>query len=277
MPLVRSQPCPLADSSDERLSDTEEVAGSTRLRPCLVAVAQPGRAPVRNAGRRRFEPCRSHRVLALAGGTSRFPQTASTLSASRTSATPWLRSSTGRAPGSYLGTVQVRRPPRPPGRTAMGAVSRLENGWASGPWGSTPLLPSRRHGRAGKAAHCYRAGDSVARRFESCCLRSVPVWSSWSCARLLTARRRFETCRRSCMSPRGRTGDDAGFSTRKLRVRTPPGLVSGRETAPRRFREPETAGSTPADQTLRGGGALPREPHELRRGFESHPRYFQGM
>src|SRR5438046_494696 len=44
------------------------------------------------------------------------------------------------------------------GRTATGAVSRLENGWASGPWGFDSLsFRSWRHGRAGKAARCYRA------------------------------------------------------------------------------------------------------------------------
>jgi hypothetical protein len=43
-------------------------------------------------------------------------------------------------------------------------------------------------------------------------------------ARLLTARRRFDPCRRSSR-PRGRTGDDAGPSTRKLRVRVPPGVL----------------------------------------------------
>jgi hypothetical protein len=47
------------------------------------------------------------------------------------------------------------------GRTATGAVSRLENGWACGPWGFDSLsFRSRRHGRAGKAARCYRVdGD----------------------------------------------------------------------------------------------------------------------
>lgn len=35
------------------------------------------------------------------------------------------------------------------------------------------------------------------RRFESCCLRFVPAWSSGQDARLLIARRRFEACRRS--------------------------------------------------------------------------------
>jgi hypothetical protein len=58
--------------------------------------------------------------------------------------------------------------------------------------------------------------------------------------------------------PRGRTGDDAGFSARKLRVRVPPGVLHvwlwGR-WPPRRLRAPEIAGSTPAGQTLRGGGA----------------------
>ena len=64
-----------------------------------------------------------------------------------------------------------------------------------------------------------------------------------------------ELCRR------GRAGNDAGPSTRKPRVRAPPGVLiagCGGAWPPRRFREPETAGSTPAGQTCcaaRGRGA----------------------
>ena len=62
---------------------------------------------------------------------------------------------------------------------------------------------------------------------ESCCLRVlfVPVWSSRQDARLLLARRRFEACRRSSHAPVVETGDDTGPSTRKLRVRAPPGVL----------------------------------------------------
>ena len=92
-----------------------------------------------------------------------------------------------------------------------------------------PLLPlTFRRGRAGKTRDCY------------------------------SRERRFEPCRRSLARPRGRSGDDAGPSTRKLRVRIPPGvLVSsgcGGAWPPRRRREPETAGSNPAGQ-MRGRGA----------------------
>ena len=96
--------------------------------------------------------------------------------------------------------MQVRLLPKPLlfGRTAIGAVSRLENGRALRPLGvRLPLLPF------------------------------IPAWSRRNDARLLLARGRFEPCRRSSRPscPRGRTGDDAGPSTRKLRVRAPPGVL----------------------------------------------------
>src|SRR5262249_43340983 len=59
------------------------------------------------------------------------------------------------------------------GGAATGAVPRLENGWACGPWG-----------------------------FDSLPFRSDPAWSSRYDARLLPARRRFEPCRRSLLPPR---------------------------------------------------------------------------
>jgi hypothetical protein len=147
--------------------------------------------------------------------------------------------------------LQVRRLPGPLlGRTATGAVSRLENGWALGSWGFDSLsFRSRRHGRAGKAARCYRVGGlRAARRFESCCLRPiVPAWSSWKDARLLPARAQVRALppeldgvrkagnphprtprRAKTLGPRGRSGDDAGPSTRKLRVRAPPGVLADR-------------------------------------------------
>ena len=77
----------------------------------------------------------------------------------------------------------------------------------------------------------------------------VPAWSSGYDARLLIAKGRFEPCRRSSICL----------------------LVVG-EPVPRRLREPETAGSTPAGQTsaslatrpaARWRRGCPREPHEL--------------
>src|SRR6478672_5653452 len=71
-------------------------------------------------------------------------------------------------------------------------------------------------------------------------------------ARLLIAKRRFEPCRRSFVMPPLSSGCDAGFSARKRGFESRRGffshLVVG-ERPPRRFREPETAGSTPAGQT----------------------------
>ena len=68
--------------------------------------------------------------------------------------------------------------------------------------------------------------------------------------------------------PRGRTGDDAGFSTRKLRVRVPPGvLLTGRRgdgtppvsgTGGRRFES-----CRPDLVRARWRSGFPREPHEL--------------
>src|SRR6266545_3831012 len=81
------------------------------------------------------------------------------------------------------------------GRTATGAVSRFEHGWVFGPWGfdSLSFRLSFRRGRVGKTRGCY------------------------------PRERRFEPCRRSSR-PRGRSGYDAALSTRKLRVRVPPGV-----------------------------------------------------
>ncbi len=112
------------------------------------------------------------------------------------------------------------------GRTATGAVSRLENGWAYGSWGFDSLSFLRRGGVAELERQRVASAqtDRPVRRFESCRLR-VPVWLSREDARLLLARRRFESCRRSFLAPVVEHGDDAGLSTRKLRVRIPPGVL----------------------------------------------------
>ena len=119
------------------------------------------------------------------------------------------------------------------GRTATGAVSRLENGWALGPWGF----------------------DSLSFRL------FVPAWSRWQDARLLTAKGRFEPCRRSLMPPWS-NGDDAGPSTRKLRVRVPPGVLHHRLLAVGEQATPPVSGtgdrrfdSCRPDLDLRGRGA----------------------
>src|SRR4051794_1314839 len=52
----------------------------------------------------------------------------------------WLRSSNGRAPGSYPGGCRFDAcRGHHVGRTATGAVSRFENGWAGRPWGFDSL------------------------------------------------------------------------------------------------------------------------------------------
>ena len=61
----------------------------------------------------------------------------------------WLRSSTRQSTRLLIGRLQVRRLPVPSGRTAIGAVSRFENGWVrKGLGGSIPSPSSWRHGRA---------------------------------------------------------------------------------------------------------------------------------
>jgi hypothetical protein len=91
-----------------------------------------------------------------------------------------LRSSIRQSSRLLIGDVQVRVLLEPSfGRAATGAVPRLENGWVSGPWGfdSLPFLrvevwPSRQ----GSALLARRR--ETARRFESCCLRHIRVWSN---------------------------------------------------------------------------------------------------
>src|SRR6266540_1171549 len=50
-----------------------------------------------------------------------------------------LRSSNWQSARLLPGAVQDQGLPGPSGRTAIGAVPRLENGWASGPWGFDSL------------------------------------------------------------------------------------------------------------------------------------------
>jgi hypothetical protein len=58
------------------------------------------------------------------------------------------------------------------GRTATGAVSRLENGWVFGPWGFDSLsFRLRRHGRVERQRVANAQGGLPPRRFDPCCLR----------------------------------------------------------------------------------------------------------
>ena len=84
------------------------------------------------------------------------------------------------------------------GRTAIGAVSRLENGWALRPWGFDSLPFRWRHGREAEGSALLARRQAVlVRRFESCCLRFHSGVVERKDARLLIARRRFDPCRRS--------------------------------------------------------------------------------
>ena len=119
-----------------------------------------------------------------------------------------------------------------------------------------PLLPLWRHGRVERQRVATARAGLPLRRFESCCLRLS--FRRGRAVRRATVTREAQVRslppesadRSSC--PRGRIGDDAGLSIRKLRVRIPPGVLA---TAcrgawpPRRLWAPEIAGSTPAGQT----------------------------
>src|SRR6266436_4804969 len=70
------------------------------------------------------------------------------------------------------------------GRTAIGAVSRLESGWAPALGVRLPLLPLQwRHGRVERQRAATARAAWPLRRFESCCLRL-----SFRCGRAGTTR-----------------------------------------------------------------------------------------
>ena len=201
--LVRIQPRPLRRriaQAAERLSDTEEAPVRLRLRPSRGR-SSGGRAPVRNAGRSRFDSCRPHH-----GSVAQH----------------------GRAPGSYPGRCRFDACRGHHGRTATGAVSRLENGWASRPWGFESLsfrfarfARDRRAPRASPRAvlsargsgqsELVSSGGGPRPRMSGAAARGrrsfIPAWSIRHDARPLPARGRFESCRRSSVAvcPRGRT------------------------------------------------------------------------
>ena len=85
-----------------------------------------------------------------------------------------------------------------------------------------------RHGRARQGSALLARRRATVRRFESCCLRSiVPVWSSGE-TRDCYSRSAGSNPAAGVSCPCGRSGDDAGLSTRKLRVRIPPGVLADR-------------------------------------------------
>ena len=113
--------------------------------------------------------------------------------------------------------------------------------------GSTPSPSARGVAERLKAARCERAaGQSPSGRFESCCLRSVRS-GVVETERRATVNREAQVRalppEPSC--PRGRTGDDAGPSTRKLRVRVPPGTSTRSDwRQPRGLSRPRSPGAS---------------------------------
>jgi hypothetical protein len=200
-PLVPDSPLEIAAcggsiSRGRRLSRHVRRHRQTRHRPRNVwASSSTGRALVLQTRSSWFDSSLAHRV-AVAQQVERSPEKrggAGSIPA-------------GHIPGSVAQTAELptlnrgragSRPAGVTGRTATGAVPRLENGWVFGPWGFDSLsFRSFRCGRVGKTPDCYsgEAGSNPAAGARA-------------------------------SSPRGRTGDDAGFSTRKLRVRVPPGVL----------------------------------------------------
>ena len=188
------------------------------------------------------------------------------------------------------------------GRTAIGAVSRLENGWACKPWGFDSLSF-----RSGVVERQDARLLIVRRRFESCrrswdihvggrcpwrhgSLISSRAWfdsraSDLSCPRgraVMTpgsqpGRRGFDSRRGYCTThlPVGEHGHPAGFGSRRPLVRLQPGRLRGRGVAVLaslmssrpRVRIPPALLADVA-QTCRALGCPPRG-----RRFESgHPR-----
>jgi hypothetical protein len=106
--------------------------------------------------------------------------------------------------------MRVRRLPGPSGRTAIGAVPRLENGWARGPWGFDSLSFRLLEAWLSWQSDALLARTRLRRRSQVRVLLPRPHSGvvEWEDARLLPARRRFEPCRRSLIHPLavGKTG-----------------------------------------------------------------------
>jgi hypothetical protein len=124
-----------------------------------------------------------------------------------------------------IGDVQVRFLPGPlRGRTATGAVSRLENGWASGPWGfdSLSFRFTFRCGRAVRRATVTREAQVRALPPEPFVGGRCP----WRHGSLISSRAWFDSrASDSFFLPPWSSGDDARLSTGKVRVRLPPGVL----------------------------------------------------
>jgi hypothetical protein len=180
------------------LSYKQEAAGSIPASPINVAVAQPVERPPETRGAAGSIP---------AGHTSG--------SVAQTAELPVLtRDGAGSTPA---GATR--------GRTATGAVSRLENGWASGPWGFDSLSFRL---RSGVVELARRATVNRERQ-----VRALPPEPHAPVV---------ETAMTPGLNPEAAGSTPAGGARR---------IASGCGGAwsPRRLRAPEIAGSTPAGQT----------------------------
>jgi hypothetical protein len=189
-PLVRLQPCPLRRRMAQRKSTSlirrrcRFDSGSAHPCGCSSAVerspetrASTLRSPARL--RRRHDDFGSRNgppptPSGCSSAVERSPETRGVAGSIPAGHTFGSVAQAGRAPGSYPGTCRFEACRGHLGRTATGAVSRLENGWALGPWGFDSLS--------------FRAA-------------LVPVSSNREDTRLLLVRCRFDSCRRSFTLP----------------------------------------------------------------------------
>jgi hypothetical protein len=103
----------------------------------------------------------------------------------------------------------------------MGAASRLENGWAHGPWGFDSL--SFRPFRRSRAARRATVNREAQVRILPPELRRRPVSVAARLADIEQGLVRFQRLRPAM--PPWSNGDDARPSTGKVRVRLPPGVL----------------------------------------------------
>lgn len=159
----------------------------------------------------RFDSCRPH--LRLRSSTAELPTLNRRVAGSNPAGVTWKdchRRGTPSRKRVGLRAVRVRFPLLPLKRlgesgriVSTGGTSRFPRTPSTGPLRGRAL-------RAGFDSLSFRSAHSSVVERED--------------ARLLLARRRFDPCRWS-LTPSWSNGDDAGPSTRKLRVRVPPRVL----------------------------------------------------